>query len=169
MQNVLPGKKARNKRDIKKGNKKRKLKGDQSFRNCLKEEDGEKGRQGVEYSSGQARPLWPPISESHHEAHPTEMSAPLLRPEVIGEDHTGQWCVVIYNPDLYPGIIVKVEEHDIKVKCMHMNGINKFFWPSPREDISWYGDEQIVCFIPEPTTVNKRYIQIDKKKKSGTI
>jgi hypothetical protein len=26
------------------------------------------------------------------------------------------------------------------VKCMHQNGINKFFWPSPKEDICWYCD-----------------------------
>lgn len=47
-------------------------------------------------------------------------------------------------------------------KCMHRNGISTFFWPSPREDISWYADQQILCLITEPQGLNKRSVQIDK-------
>ncbi|KAL7842108.1 hypothetical protein SRHO_G00237970 [Serrasalmus rhombeus] len=103
-------------------------------------------------------------SESQQEDHTIERSAPaLLHPEVISKVHIGQWCIVNYDADPYPGIILEVEAHNIKVKCMHRNGVNKFFWPSPREDVSWYGDDQIVCFIPEPVALNKRSVQIDKK------
>ncbi|KAL7857250.1 hypothetical protein SRHO_G00161490 [Serrasalmus rhombeus] len=41
------------------------------------------------------------------------------RPEVIEEKHIGEWCVVNYDNDGYPGIILDVEEHSVKVKCMH--------------------------------------------------
>ncbi|KAI4824235.1 hypothetical protein KUCAC02_012761 [Chaenocephalus aceratus] len=53
-----------------------------------------------------------------------------VKPDVIKHHHSGQWCVVRYDDQPYPGIILEVEEH--KVKCMHRNGINRFFWPSPR-------------------------------------
>lgn len=83
------------------------------------------------------------------------------RPDVIGNHHSGRWCVLSYDEDLFPGVILDVEEHNIKVKCMHRNGINKFYWPGPREDVNWYDDSQIVCFIPEPRPVNRRSVEID--------
>lgn len=84
-----------------------------------------------------------------------------LRPEVIESKHIGQWCVLNYDEQPYPGIIQEVENHNIKIKCMHRNGINKFFWPSPRDDIHWYSDDQVICFIPVPLPVNKRSVQIN--------
>ncbi|RXM28486.1 hypothetical protein EOD39_9725 [Acipenser ruthenus] len=89
-----------------------------------------------------------------------DTSAP-LRPDVIESHHSGQWCIVNYDEQPYPGVILEVEEHNVKVKCMHRNGVNKFYWPSPRDDINWYGDDQIVCLMPEPLPVNKRSVQID--------
>lgn len=65
------------------------------------------------------------------------------RPEVITREHIGQWCIVDYDGDAYPGVIMEVEE-DVKVKCMHKNGTNKFRWPTLRDDISWYREDQIV-------------------------
>ncbi|CAK6955727.1 cyclin-dependent kinase 2 [Scomber scombrus] len=59
------------------------------------------------------------------------------RYELIEAKHIGEWCVVNYDNDAYPGIIVEVEEQNILIKCMNCNGINKFYWPSPREDINW--------------------------------
>lgn len=85
------------------------------------------------------------------------------RPEQIEPKHTGQWCVINYDNDAYPGIILEVEEESVLVKCMCRNGINKFYWPSPREDINWYADQQIICFIQEPQPVNKRSLQVDKE------
>lgn len=83
-------------------------------------------------------------------------------PQFIEAKHIGEWCVVNYEDEAYPGIIIKVEEHTIMVKCMHRNGINKFFWPSPREDITWYADQQILCLITEPQALNKCSVQIGK-------
>ena len=86
-----------------------------------------------------------------------DTSAP-LRPDAIESHHSGQWCIVNYDKQPYPGVILEVEEHNVQVKCMHRNGVNKFYWPSPRNDINWYGDDQIVCLIPEPLPVNKRSV-----------
>ncbi|KAK5925699.1 hypothetical protein CgunFtcFv8_018203 [Champsocephalus gunnari] len=63
--------------------------------------------------------------------------------DVIEHHHSGQWCVVRYDDQPYPG--------------------NRCFWPRPREDVNWYGDDQIVCLIPEPLAVNKRSVQIEQE------
>ena len=84
------------------------------------------------------------------------------RPEAIMKENIGQWCIVKYDGEPYPGIILEVEE-DVRVKCMHKNGINKFYWPGPREDISWYRDDQIVCLMKEPQPLNKRSVQLEKE------
>lgn len=96
-----------------------------------------------------------------HQPHVTmlDSSAP-LRPDAIESQHSGQWCIVSYDEQPYPGILLEGEENNIKVKCMPKNGVNKFFWLSPREDINWYGDEQIVCLMPAPLSVNKISVQI---------
>ncbi|KAJ8334000.1 hypothetical protein SKAU_G00413190 [Synaphobranchus kaupii] len=83
------------------------------------------------------------------------------RPEMIELKHIGEWCVVNYYNDAYPGVIMDVEGHNVKVKCLHRNGINKFHWPSLREDIYWYHDCQILCLIPEPQALNRRSLQIE--------
>ncbi len=80
---------------------------------------------------------------------------------MILKENIGQWCIVNYDNDPYPGIILEVED-DIRVKCMHRNGTNKFYWPCPPDDISWYRDDQIVCLIREPQTLNKRSGQLEK-------
>lgn len=87
--------------------------------------------------------------------------SPPHQPGVIESHHSGQWCIVNYDEQPYPGVILDVEEHNVKVKCMHRNGVNKLYWPSPRDDINCYGDDQIVCLMPEPLPVNKRSVQID--------
>ncbi len=48
------------------------------------------------------------------------------------------------------------------MKCMHRNGVNKFKWPGPCEDVSWYADDQILCLIPEPQALNKCFVQLEK-------
>ncbi|XP_034097172.1 uncharacterized protein LOC117563112 [Gymnodraco acuticeps] len=78
------------------------------------------------------------------------------RPAAVDSTHIGGWCVIKYDDDVYPGIIMDVEGDSIQVKCMHRNGVNKYFWPRPREDVSWYAEEQLICLIPEPKALNKR-------------
>ncbi len=48
----------------------------------------------------------------------------------ISLDHNemiGKWCVLKYDNDLYPGIILNKDETHVQVKCMHRVGNNKFF------------------------------------------
>ncbi|MED6294568.1 hypothetical protein CHARACLAT_022393 [Characodon lateralis] len=59
------------------------------------------------------------------------------QPEVITGDHVGRWCVIKYDHDYYPSIITKVEDGHIEVNCLHKKKINKYYWPSPRKDISY--------------------------------
>lgn len=77
------------------------------------------------------------------------------RPEVVDSTHIGGWCVIKYDDDVYPGII-------IQVKCMHRNGVNKYFWPRPQEDVSWNAEEQLLRLIPEPKALKKRSVQLEK-------
>lgn len=41
-------------------------------------------------------------------------------------DIIGKWCVVKYDKDIYPGIVIASDDTDIQVKCMHSGGQNKF-------------------------------------------
>ncbi|XP_041847696.1 uncharacterized protein LOC121644062 isoform X2 [Melanotaenia boesemani] len=85
---------------------------------------------------------------------------PLWRPDIITSSHVGRWCVVMYDDDPYPGIILAVEDNNIQVNCMHRNGINKFYWPGPRKDVNWYADSQVLCLTEEPQVLNKRSVQL---------
>lgn len=103
----------------------------------------------------------PPTQEDQSEPQTLQ-----YRPEVIESHHCGQWCIVKYDEQPYPGIILMVEEQNVKIKCMHRSSkydLNKFYWPSPIEDVNWYGEDQVMCLMPEPVAVNKRYIQLDDK------
>lgn len=35
------------------------------------------------------------------------------------QDVVGQWCVLTYDHDIYPGTILEVNETHVRVKCMH--------------------------------------------------
>lgn len=94
------------------------------------------------------------------EASPHRTEGP-SRPENMTKDNIGQWCIINYDGEPYPGSILEVED-DIKVKCMHKNGTNKFYWPSPRDDITWYRDDQVVCLMKEPQPLNKGSVQLEK-------
>ncbi|KAA8585675.1 hypothetical protein FQN60_004369, partial [Etheostoma spectabile] len=68
--------------------------------------------------------------------------------------------VAEYNRNM-GGVIIEIDE-DVKGKCMHKNGTNKFRWPILRDNISWYGEDQIVWFMKEPQPLNKRSMQLEK-------
>lgn len=83
--------------------------------------------------------------------------------EVVDFDETlkGQYCVVTYDGQPYPGIIHDVDDEEIEVMVMHKVGENRYFWPL-RDDSLWYQKENFVCLIPPPCPVTKRHHQIDK-------
>jgi len=73
----------------------------------------------------------------------------------------GEWCVLQYDNDLYPGIIVAKDEGYAQVKCMHRVGQNRYFWPA-REDSIWYMFDDIIRLIPAPVRVTARHVEIQK-------
>lgn len=78
------------------------------------------------------------------------------RPEAIG-----QWCVLKYDADLYPGVIMDIDETHVKVRSMAKIGSNRFFWPA-RDDILWSVFDDIVAIIPPPKPVTSRHMEVDK-------
>ena len=127
--------------------------------------DREAGKKGVnELSEREKRAKRKKWREAKSRARARNRASALLqaetpdnprRPEMIEVKHIGEWCVVNYDNEAYPGVIRDVEGHSVKVKCMHRYGINKFHWPSLRDDICWYHDWQVLCLIPEPQAVKQ--------------
>ncbi|KAK7918767.1 hypothetical protein WMY93_010051 [Mugilogobius chulae] len=77
------------------------------------------------------------------------------------EDIIGKWCVLMYENDLYPGIIINTDETHALVKCMHKAGANRFYWP-PRDDILWYLFDDVLQLIHPPQPVTSRHMEIQK-------
>ena len=71
----------------------------------------------------------------------------------------GQFCVVKYNNEAYPGKILAMNETDITVECMRCIGTkydsNRFFWPDRVKDylkqkftpqiVNKKSDENCIC------------------------
>jgi len=89
----------------------------------------------------------------------------LSRPDPLCDDHVGQYCVVLYDEKPYPGMILDAESGEIKVKCMASLGRNRFIWPTPRDDINWYGGDQVLSMIPEPVEhgTRRKYFAINNE------
>ncbi len=73
----------------------------------------------------------------------------------------GKWCVIKYDNDLYPGIIMETDETHALVKCMHRVGVNRFFWP-PRDDFLWYLFDDVLEIIQAPRPVTSRHMEIQR-------
>lgn len=73
----------------------------------------------------------------------------------------GKWCVIRYDGDLYPGIVMATDDAYTQVKCMHSAGPNRFFWPI-RDDVLCYLFDDVVHFIPAPLPVTARHMEIQK-------
>ena len=78
----------------------------------------------------------------------------------LHEGLIGQWCAVIYDGDVYPGIIQAIDMFSgALVKTMSKIGHNRFFWPL-RDDIIWYQPMTIIGLISESVPVTKRHKEI---------
>ncbi|KAI4811884.1 hypothetical protein KUCAC02_014755 [Chaenocephalus aceratus] len=82
-------------------------------------------------------------------------------PSAEPSDSIGQWCALKYDEDIYPGVIQEVMDTHVQVKCMHVAGVNRFFWPL-REDVLLYPFEDILSVILPPKSVTSRDVEIDK-------
>ncbi|KAL2087166.1 hypothetical protein ACEWY4_018225 [Coilia grayii] len=77
----------------------------------------------------------------------------------LHDGRIGQWCAVVYDGDVYPGIIQDVDLYSgAEVKTMTSIGRNLFFWPL--RDDTWYQPMDIIGLIPEPVPVTKRHKEI---------
>lgn len=87
----------------------------------------------------------------------------VLTEEIAWEsgDLIGKWCVLKYDNDLYPGIILNTDEVHALVKCMHHAGANRFFWPA-RDDILWYLFDEVLEIIQAPQPVTSRHMEIQR-------
>ena len=74
----------------------------------------------------------------------------------------GGWCVIKYDDDFYPGVILATDESLAQVKCMSCAGPNRFFWPL-LEDILWYPFEDVLEPIDPPNPVTSRHMEIQKE------
>ena len=75
----------------------------------------------------------------------------------------GQWCLVDYDGELYPGEVKEVDD-DTALVTLHPTGVNTFIVPT-RDDTVWYDGNKIICTIPEPTKLSSRgrFVSVDTK------
>ncbi|KAL4005767.1 hypothetical protein ACER0C_005480 [Sarotherodon galilaeus] len=78
-------------------------------------------------------------------------------PELIGK-----WCILRYDDDLYPGVILNIQTTQVQVKCMHRVGSNGFFWLH-QDDILWYLFDDVLELIPPPQAVTRRHVEVLKE------
>lgn len=76
-------------------------------------------------------------------------------------DVIGKWCVVKYEDDLYPGIVMATDDSYVQVKCMHSRGPNRFSWPI-RDDVLWYLYDDVLRLIPVPLPVTARHVEMQR-------
>ena len=71
----------------------------------------------------------------------------------------GQYCVILYNKEPYPGRVLSMDETEAEVLCMHRSGGkyntgNVFYWPDHVPDKCFYPFENIITIIPEPQPIS---------------
>lgn len=66
----------------------------------------------------------------------------------------GQWVIVKYEDEEYPGEVICIEDSDIEVSVMHKSA-NAWKWPRP-EDKIFYPATQIVRVINPPSVAGNR-------------
>ena len=73
----------------------------------------------------------------------------------------GQYCVILYNKEPYPGRILSMDETEAEVLCMHRSGGkyntgNVFYWPDHVPHKCFYPFENTYnnLIIPEPQPIS---------------
>ena len=76
----------------------------------------------------------------------------------------GDWCLVLWEDDIYPGLIIKDEPQcqKVKVQALHPSTQNRFTWPE-EEDVLFYKYEDVVGLIPKPSKVSHNLFTLDKE------
>ena len=66
------------------------------------------------------------------------------------------WVTIVYDKQLYPGVIADVSDSGILVDCMKgLPGKNCFRWP-PKKDTLIYSDDEVLCKVDPPSPINRR-------------
>lgn len=74
----------------------------------------------------------------------------LVKVDVVDESLVSRYCVVVYDDQPFPGIVLGVdEEKELEVQTMHRIGKNRYFWPM-RDNTLWYTKQQVLTLLSEP-------------------
>ena len=65
----------------------------------------------------------------------------------------GDYVIVNYEGEFFPGVVVKCRSEEAQVSVMAMASISGWKWPKPK-DILWYPNEDIRETIQEPRLLN---------------
>lgn len=68
----------------------------------------------------------------------------------------GEYVIVQYEGEFYPGAVVESDSKNVKVKTMTMS-VNNWRWPD-KEDLCDYAIDDVICKIPIPELINSRGI-----------
>lgn len=70
---------------------------------------------------------------------------------------SGDFVVVTYEGELYPGCVLENIEEGYKIKTMDMCGGGSLYWKWPeKDDILIYSHDDIITQIPSPELMNSR-------------
>ena len=83
----------------------------------------------------------------------------VLKPVIPSNAKIGEYCVIVYEGEPYPGVIDDVDADSVEVNSMARVGKNRFFWPL-REDKIWYKYDDVITWIPPPEKVTNRHHQV---------
>lgn len=73
-------------------------------------------------------------------------------------EYIGRWCAVVYDREVYPGIIQNIDSESVEVKCMAKVGRNRYFWPMI-DDIIWYDWKDVLGIVPPLRKVTQRHME----------
>ena len=81
------------------------------------------------------------------------------------KDLLNKQVIINYNGKPYPGLVVDIDEQDVRVRCVHRIGkLDKchFYWPKCLTDESLYDMKDIIAIIPEPEKICTKYFEDPK-------
>ena len=87
----------------------------------------------------------------------------ILAPIVFSHNLKEQHCIVEYEGNPYPGLIMEADESDVWVRSMHRVGRlwqNRFYWPTMQDDC-WYSYDAVLALIPEPVKVGSKHREVE--------